>query len=302
MTTINSIGFNNAAGDIGGAQIPAHAFNEWCKILGVDCTFSTSVKGECDWMFLSTPGPMVGKTEIPTVPFAMMIHAEFDYNLYESLHPLLDSPLCKLVVVIGLDYWKFPQKELYWHPCTLPRYLIKEDTEFSLEKRKGLIYAARVSSWKGINKLAALSNYKKFYDAVDRTIDIFGGQSSDFDIEPGRYNWSSSRYSIMNGDMDDIFPRYKYFWDVSGSPKYKIKIPRLNLAAVEAMSFGCTPVADPDTAYPFADWIIDLRKGFPKNYRIAQMEMKDKVLKSPCSYDAVQKQVTDIIDFMEKFA
>lgn len=301
---INSICFHPLKEQVGGSQIPAYAFQAWCDILKVDCDIDTVINNNCDWMFLSTAGtindPDIGEI---TVPFAMMIHAEFDANIYPEADNLLNHELCKLVVVIGEGYWITKQTQLYWHPCTLPYYLMTEDTEFETSNRYGLLYAARISSWKGINKLAALSQYRHFFDSVDHRIDIYGKQSSHFVLERGRYNLKNESYNIYDFEkMGQLYSRYKYIWDVSGTAEYKMPIKRLNLAAVEAMKFGCIPIADPDTCYPFVKkWIVDLSQGFPYDFKVSQDLMKEEVLKSPICYDSVKKQVENIIDFMEKF-
>jgi hypothetical protein len=237
------------------------------------------------------------------VPFAMMVHAEFDNDIYPSIDLLLNDPFCKLVVVIGEGYWMSQQPQLYWHPCTLPYYLMTEDTEFDNSNRYGLLYAARISRWKGINKLAALSQYHHFLSSVENRIDIYGKQTSDFVIEPGNYQMMNERYNIWDFEkMGQLYSRYKYIWDVSGTAEYKMPIKRLNLAAIEAMKFGCIPIADPDTCYPFAQqWIVNLNRGFPEHYKISQLAMKELVLQSPICYDQVKKQVENIIDFMEDF-
>ena len=301
---INSICFHPKTHQVGGGQVPAYAFSTWCRILEVRCGVSYGIDNDCDWMFLSTPGIM--KTDyIQEIekPFAMMIHAEFDKDLYPALDKLLDHEMCKLVVVIGEQYWGFTKPQLYWHPCTLPQYLMKEDTTFDNSNRYGLLYAARISSWKGINKLAALSEYDHFFSEVDGRIDVYGKQSSDFVIEPGRYTFKDEAYSIYDFDtMGQLYRQYRYIWDVSGSPTYELEIKRLNLAAVEAMKFGCIPIAGGDSAYPFArKWIVDLNRGFPSDYLGSQQRMKEQVLQSPICYDAVQKQVENIINHMEQY-
>lgn len=304
MTQINSVCFHPEEEQVGGSQVPAYAFKDWCKILKVRCGVTYNIDNDCDWMFLSTAGQIhenyLNKIE---VPFAMMIHAEFDNDIYPNIDHLLDHEMCKLVVVIGEGYWITNQPQLYWHPCTLPYYLMADHTQFDNSNRYGLLYAARISSWKGINKLAALSQFKYFQNEVDNRIDIYGKQSSDFVIEKGNYNMMNERYNIYDFEkMGHLYSRYKYIWDVSGTAEYTMPIKRLNLAAVEAMKFGCIPIADSDTCYPFANkWIVNLEKGFPANYRLAQEKMKKEVLKSPICYNSVKQQVENIIDFMEKF-
>lgn len=304
MTTINSICFHPETHQVGGGQVPAFAFKAWCEILNIDCNMHVGVDNDCDWLFLSTPGIMKADyIHDIEVPFAMMIHAEFDFDLYPALTYLLHHEMCKLVVVIGEGYWNFDKPELYWHPCTLPEYLISENTHFDNSNRYGLLYAARISSWKGINKLAALSEYDHFFSEVDGRIDVYGEQSSEFKIEPGRYDMKNKAYSIYEFDkMEKLYQQYRYIWDVSGNANYQLEIKRLNLAAVEAMRFGCIPIAGASSAYPFArKWIVDLNRGFPSDYISAQTQMKEEVLQSPICYDSVQSQVENIIDFMEKY-
>lgn len=304
MTKINSICFHPKVEQVGGGQIPAYAFQNWCTMLGIHCNVKTEIDNNCDWMFLATPGEigslLPNKIE---VPFALMIHAEFDSKIYPAYTSLRHHPLCKLVVVIGENYWNTKQPQFYWHPCTLPKYLMTENTTFDNDNRNGLLYAARISKWKGINKLAALSQFNTFMDNVDGIIDVYGKQTSDFIIEKGNYNLKNQRHNVYEYEaMGKIYSKYKYIWDVSGSVDYKIKIKRLNLAAIEAMKFGCVPIADHDTCYEFAkSWVIDLKNGFPFKYYDAQQRMKEGALNSSISYVEVKIQVQRIIDYMEDY-
>ena len=299
---IKTICFHGNKDEIGGGQIPAFAFHEWLGIFGIESKIGFEIDNDADWLFLATPGRMMEELiKDIEVPFAMMIHAEFDVNIYPSLPKLLKNSNCKLIVVIGEQYWDFDQPQLYWHPCTLPYYLMTEGDNFDNSNRYGLLYSARISKWKGINKLSALSKFKPFLDSVDHRIDVFGKQTSDFIIEPGNYTLVNKGVDIYDKkSICNLYRQYKYFWDVSGSKEYDIKIKRLNLAAIEAMKFGVIPIADGKTAYPFSKkFMIDLENGFPGDFVFAQEKMKEDVLNSPICYDAVEKQVKNIIDFME---
>lgn len=295
---------------IGGAQVPSYAFHEWCEEIGIDsCVIrydDVNKMNECDWVFFGTPGRMnsIGEYVFPlerlSVPFAVMIHAEFDKDIYSQFGEFLSHPLRRCVVTIDTDYWNL-EKKFYWHPCTLPSYLLKEEHEFDNSNRYGILYAARVSSWKGINKLSALSLFKDFNESVDYRIDVYGEKTSDFQVEDGNFNWKKKAFSIYDElETERRNSQYKYFWDVCGTPSYKMPIKRLNLAAVEAIRYGCIPIGDHETIYPYArKFCISLESGFPKDFYSSQQRMKEEVLKSPMSYESVKSQVIRVIDFME---
>lgn len=309
---IGAVTFHPEREYIGGAQVPTFAFMEWTNELCIESEIvdynDVHRMNSCDWIFFGTPGRMnsiTGKFEFPIdkieVPFAVMIHAEFDVDLYNQFVDFISHPMCRLIVVIGEGYWETKVPQLYWHPCTLPDYLIKETTEFENSNRYGLIYAARISTWKGINKLAALSLYEDFLTKVDHRIDVYGKRNrGDFVVEEGNFNLFEMDFNIYKvGEIGERNSRYKYFWDVCGTPSYKMPIKRLNLAAVEAMRFGCIPIGNPVTIYPYArEFCVDLGRGFPKDFFSAQEKMKECVLKSPMSYESVKRQVVRIIDHM----
>lgn len=307
---IGAVTFHPEEKYVGGAQVPTFAFYRWCSILGIDCEiidyWDIESLNECDWIFFGTPGrmntiPPAYKFSINdiSVPFVYMVHAEFDLSLYDEWHDFMGHEMCNAVVIIGNDYWQMDVPEFYWHPCTLPEYLLKEEHEFDNSNRYGLLYAARLSRWKGMDKLEPLSRFKDFATAVDNRIDVFG--EGLIDLQGGNYRLHRVAFSIK--DFEEIEKRnsqYKYFWDVCGNAEYQFDIKRLNLAAVEAVRFGCIPIVDKNSVYPFAlDFCVTLENGFPKNFYSAQENMKEKVLESPMSYDSVKAQVEKIIDYME---
>jgi hypothetical protein len=292
------VNFNPDTNQIGGAQVPYYAFSQWCRILDITHMLcSTSCVDDADWYFLPTPGSIEkGKDTIKLdAPFAVMVHADLDRDLYEHFDYYTQHAMCKLVVTVQ-NGWDFPRMA-HWYPCTLPRYLIKEDTQFDNSNRFGLISASRISQWKGLNHLAALSLYKDFLANVDYRIDVYGEGS--FDMLPGNYE-RKGQYSTYNIDWIKTLRQYRYFWDGAYhkdmTPNYK----RLNLSAVEGIGAGCIPVVMDNSTHPMArKFAVTLSGGFPDNYEAAQERMKEVILNSPMSYEAVKSQVSRIIDIME---
>lgn len=332
---IASFCFHLKKEEVGGAQVPAIAFKKWCDILNVDCdlvgmgdNFSEDIPvpiiniedeselNEYDAVFFSTPGKITISPfnfDKVTAKKAVMFHAEFDNRIYPAFSECAARKDMKKIV-IGKKYWGFKQ-ELLWYPCCLPEYLLTEDivskdTYFNNEDRSGLIYQARLSSWKNSNMLAFLSKSSNFKESVENKIDIVGNFNnenySEFvnDIKPD----ISIENKIYNGyDFQNkrYLSGYNWFWDVSGTPLYKLNLKRFNLSAVEAMRFGCVPIIKKDSLFFEAQkFSIDYEEIFHNtkllgniSQNASRYHMAEVLLdETEYNYNSVMKQISNIIE------
>ena len=271
---IASFCFHTGMEQVGGAQIPAISFYEWAVLFGIDCDIVTNSKNisehipyeirviddeselsEYDAVFFSTPDSFGGSSfdfKKVRTKTAIMTHAEFDNKYYGSEKRFTEIMTgADIQIVIGDNYWGFSD-ELLWYPCCSPSYLLK-DFEFKSDNRDGMLYAARLSKWKNAHLLAMLSRVHSFYESCGEIIDVFGIENNPnyakmiSGIEP-HWNRKSQIYNVY--DFNSVSSRnskYKYVWDVSRAHDYKFELKRFNLSAVEAMRFGCIPIAHIDS-------------------------------------------------------
>lgn len=306
MSRIGIVNFNSAPGQIGGGQVPAVAFYNWCKIHQADAVMMEGPGFErCDWYFLVTPGSFKGSASYkfqPDAPFAVMVHAEMDKDLYDDFSYYINHNLCRLVVTIFEPrYWKgvVNKPMLHWHPCTLPEYLIKPGHKFDNANRSGMISASRISKWKGLDYLATFSMLKEFRDKVDHRIDVYGDANKYVPID-GDYNVFGRHNVYDHSGTVKLFSQYKYFWDAIWHEDLTDSYHRLNLSAFEGIYCGCIPfVRSPYTAPWALKFAVDVRGGFPEDFYSRQERMLEVMLESPASYKAVSAQFERIIDFME---
>jgi hypothetical protein len=310
MTRLASVTFNGKKEQVGGAQIPALAFKKWCDILGIDCDYidynnlwDKQELNNYTGVFFCTPinYSILNECKL-NVPFVSMIHAEFDKKL------IIDeaNDQAEAIAVIGFNYWDcFKPKQLYWHPCTLPEYLLTGDEVFEKNK-SGLIYAARLSKWKNALLLSALTKYQPFMDIVEH-VTVYGEANREWyenAIEILDPNWTRIKgiYSINDfEESKNRFEKFNLFWDVCGNKNYKIKIPRINLAAYEAMKFGVIPIVDQTNTPPSTDYFtIDLNK---LGQDINRINIKRALLVEGArykfyGYNQVKQQVSQIIEVL----
>jgi hypothetical protein len=305
---IASVTFSGSKEQVGGAQIPALAFKKWCDIFNIECDYlnyndiwDKRELNNYNSVFFCTPinNTILKECQL-TIPFVSMIHAEFDKKL------VIDdaNDKAEAIVVIGINYWDcFKPKQLYWHPCTLPEYLLTGDEVFNDDK-SGLVYAARLSKWKNALMLSALTKYKPFMNIVNH-VTIYGEANRAWyedAIEILDPNWTRVRGIYSINDFEETrnrFENFKLFWDVCGNKNYKIKIPRINLAAYEAMKFGGIPIVNqintPESTHPFT---IDLNMlendiniiDYKREYMLAGASYKFY------GYNQVKQQVSRIIE------
>lgn len=295
MPRIASFSFFADKNKIAGDQVPAVAFWKWCQLLDVDCDLVTNANSpnwllpwhqienpaelnDYDAVFFSTMSFFTFDFTAVEVPYCVMLHGEYDKIMYGG-DRWCDSVLlnAKCVPVIGKGFWANPSKEIEWHPCTLPEYLIRDDEKLYMPINRGnsLIYSARLASSKGWDILAHLSKNKDFMSSVDDTIHVYGSinkKATQEKIEEISPDWTIKNgysvydeYAIMQRNQ-----KYKFFWDVFYNRKHKIEMKRLNLSAYEAIKSGCIPIVDERTAPE-----LFLKFGLPT---IAQISSNHKYL------------------------
>lgn len=289
-----SVSFHSAPEQIGGAHIPAVAFADWCELFGVHCDLKYGYEdfSKYDGVFFATP-PDRTVLELK-IPYIVMIHAEFDR--YDQ--DVMDKALAVVVIDQSMKYWPF-KNQIYWHPCCRPNYLLKGDEKFDNYK-KGTLYAARVSTWKNANTLCSFSNLNLFQEYYGPVTILGAANKKEF----GDFI-DSSLSNVNRMDRlfrpDDEILRYQqseFFWDVSGTRYYRMPIKRLNLAAFEAMKYGCIPIVDKNTV-PEAlhEFVVDFRSMLDaKVYSKAlQKVMLSKAESEYFGYYQVREQVEQII-------
>jgi len=263
-----SVTFSPKLENIGGAQIPAFAFKEWCEIFGHDCSVigcSNETNGiditnyntimhpndinflnGFDAIFFSTPIMYcnINMSEIK-IPFMVMIHGESDIDIYGGavIDSMLDHDMCIGVIHINPNSPNIRDK-FYWHPCCSPSDLI--DGKIIPKDNNGLLYASRIRRW---------LNYKLFMKTANENRDI---------IKESHMYGPCSRVEtrmdvIQNHGCINIhigpFKRKEpysdntgLFWDVAGYGDKRIRFKRISLSAYEALKNGYMPIITKGTA------------------------------------------------------
>lgn len=240
MMKLASVSFHSDPKQIGGAHVPAVAFKEWCDIIGVKCdlVFGYEDYSKYDAIFFATP-PDRSVLELK-IPYIVMIHAEFD--TYDK--EVMDKALAVVTIDSSMTFWPF-SRQVFWYPCCRPKFLLHGNEEFDMFK-KGTLYAARVSTWKNANTLAAYSNLNRFQEMYGPVTIIGTANTPAYGEFVNNAISNVCRIDRLFSPDDEIYlyQQAEYFWDVAGTRKYRLPIKRLNLAAFEAMKFGCIPIVD----------------------------------------------------------
>lgn len=291
-----SVSFFHEPSQIGGAHVPALAFKGWCDKLGVDCDLieynSGSLEGY-DGIFFATP-PDWTVVKFLISPFVVMIHAEFD--AYDPR--VMDK--ADAVIVIGEDFWDFP-KQIHWHPCTNPEHLLTGYEVFS-QNKKGLLYAARLTTWKSANVLCALSTQSDFL-ADFGPIDIYGKANDpqfDYAIRCIDSNVKFHDGIYVRADLMIEYIQKDTYWDVFGKKGYDIHMKRLNLSCYEAMKHGCIPIVNMDNVPSMVkSFCIDHR--FLSSYydlEFMRRNMLEAAKTEFFGYEQVKVQVKKILEVL----
>jgi len=240
--------------------------------------------------FFATPGPAKGPDNYDqyfkslSIPFVVMIHGEYDLGLYSAggVGQIVHHPMCQALLVMTEDsmpVWQRhlqPRRMLTFHPCTLPDLLLREDTEWNSGERRGLIYAARLTTVKHAPLLAELTCHDSFMAACDNTVDVHG-VAPIFHIEKNcefpnrRWQRFPGFYNVYDVEsVRRMFASYIFYWEIFGARTHKWRFRRYNLSAVEAITAGCIPIVNPQYAPdhyrtlsfspqldPFGDWSVE---------------------------------------------
>lgn len=353
---IASVGFHFNTQEIGGASVPAVAFYQWLKefgyfnaeLLSFDYYRANQFQNikdlrhcgpeifaeklnKFDFIYFCSPGFFVQKQkERPTLdwesitkPFVVHIHGECDVELYgeENIKHILSHPMCKALVTVDYmqKFWRQFRDdlpELYYYPCTLPAYLIKEETPFINTNRKGIAYAARIANAKNFGALVDLAKRDDFFKLVDGAVHFYGTPMP-HKVQEHRLKLDEADDRIVVEDRifdtyqitarKTMLSNYKYFWDAA----QRISMRRFNLSAYEAMGSGCIPIANfnaiPQWAQSFAihydpqqpdvEFLLAQLKDYSNNFNYFQNVMKNCILLNSASYIAVKKQVKRILRY-----
>lgn len=198
-----------------------------------------------------------------TVPFVIHVHGEYDKRYYnmDMVREILEMGPCHGIVVVRKGYWDTPETfgdspSYEFYPCTLPRYTMREDTEWppspngiSPEQKKNLLYAHRFASVKRPHHLAELTHSQEFLDAVGK-VEAWGPTTGMFNmwerdqkfIQIAQWKRVNRYFNTFAWSHLSWLEHYRFFWDVSGSSRTRYEMNRLDLAGVEAVMAGCAPL------------------------------------------------------------
>lgn len=314
-----------------------HISGEMIRHSGLGCLPDTLK--DYDFVFFATPGPM----NLPgfdleiirdiTVPFIFMIHGEVDLRLYgaERVFQFLNHPECLGYAHIDYtgNYWKktleiAPWKSsFYFHPCTLPEYLIKPESPVpSILHREGCVYAARFAKVKNPILLATLSRQPIVQDAFGGVIDVYGAANkpermAEIEACNPKWNMNEGPFNIYDIDkMKRIWSSYKFFWDVNSYDQYGGGIKRLNLSSIEALSCGVIPLANYESVQPFVKnlslgikpdgSVLDHIQAFSAVKKASEYfdELMPQIFqaaaKSPIGYNYIKDRVEEILNHVER--
>jgi hypothetical protein len=329
---IAAVSFHWAHEDIGGAQVPAVAFKQWCDIFGIKCDLLgftneyidtmhlrpdfvyldleerfLSVINGYDAVYFCTPGPMndegSGRFDFSGIKVPYVFHVHGEYDLSKMYNPFNVADLTNNVSCVGIAtidprgaFWPFSKPMFPWHPCTLPAYLWKPTDPIIRNNGEGVIYAARIArsknpylfSWmaKRHPHLGPFHMYG-IRNKMGRTV-------IEIDESGIRRFPSLTNVYDVKGTMERN-AKHKFFFDVFGNDTLEIKMPRLNLSAVEALRSGCIPIVDMDVV-PYNIHPISLDYRRISEYREPDPELyRATILSSQYSYAAVEGQVAKIV-------
>lgn len=291
---------------IGGGHIPAIAFKKWCKIKGIDCDVidffnldNPEYLNNYDAVFIASPinDSDFKKINI-NVPYAVMVHAEFDLHK-DNLLALKNA---NVIPVIQEGFWLF-DKQVAWHPCTFPEFLFDGTEEIDFYNKRGTVYSGRVTQWKNIYMLACASASVNLFNTEEFSISVYGTTNSDncknaLKSIDTNWTWINKPYDINK--FSSILNTFKFHWDVFGRPdKTPISMKRLNLAAIEALKFGVLPVTNSTTSpgfrfeIPYKPFISC---GYlPRLIKEKQDNLINMIMETHLNYYAIEKQIDKIL-------
>lgn len=282
-----------------------------------------SVLNSYDALFLSTTGEMYNSNTYNehfsdiSVPFSTMIHAEPEMNarLYgQEMNKIFSHPKCRVVLFtsIGLHkYYSLPKSvaTTQWQPCTLPDYLLRDDTIWN-PNPLGLLYAARLTSIKHPDILAKLTHNNEFLEIV-KFVDVYGvapiwHEENRLESFSPRWNRVKGFYNIYDVPATlEFYKKYRYNWEVFGNRKYQGYGRRLNLSAAEAVAAGQIPIVNPDVAplwlhdvavhLDIKDWdendVVNRLRYIDDHYDSMRSLMRARILESEWSWESVSSRI-----------
>jgi len=259
------------------------------------------------------------------VPFMVGVHDE-SYSLEYSRLGYYDqaarNPKFRgFTTVSYVEPYFLPKSPyFYWHPCTLPEYLLKEDTNFPDIQKDGMIFYGRLCYWKKLDLLAQITLNPEILESLQGRVTVIGsvsGRSHYFlvqKLEKMNPQWelvSDAKLSAVDVDeMKSIYSGFRYFWEVVDDKSGEWYLKRFNLVAIESMSQGCIPVVSPyfspEWTHEFSivfskerlmsgDFLSDLRKA-NSEIELRRSRMKEIILNSEWSFESVKSQVARILE------
>lgn len=257
----------------GGGRSAAENFKTHCEFLGHKCDLIDSEIyldqwqsfNKYDFIFFSTPPrSKLMAYEIDRKikkPFAIMIHDETDFSKYEGSFELLAANVnCIAIFHISPDgYYDdgpnqfhigiFARKTIHWSPC-LPAGFHKKT--ILPNKRENILFAGRVTAWKGIMLLDTYS--RKF---TSEKSFVFGKSYPCTWDEHQCNSFNESKYSRINKPFESIEKLRRYgdvFWDITLPRKINgfvlQPVKRINLSSLEALFSGFMPILNKDIIPP----------------------------------------------------
>jgi hypothetical protein len=291
----------------------------------VDCY---DVINDYDGAYFSTAGirpsskkpPVFMKFKHLNVPFIVGVHDEDDYRAYEpNLQAMAGHPKFRGLVVNGMEALSLPIKarKVHWFPCTLPAYLLKESTMWQ-DRPEGLLYAGRLITWRLLPALAQLTKSDAFMNEVQSQVEIrgvapgIGGHALEEKLKTMRPRWSrvEGYFNVYDvKQMQAMYDRRRFFWEVGRVDPGKHYYRRFNLVAVEAIGQGCIPIVSPEFApawthefsilFDHRNWteqdIVSQLRAVNDNYDVHRERMRDIVLNSHWSYENVKIQFRKLL-------
>jgi len=287
-----------------------------------------------DAVYFSTAGIRPSKRRDPDfmdferlkVPFIVGIHDENDYAAYERhLRAMAEHSKFRGFVVNGveaIDLIPIAAPKFYWFPCTLPVYCLRDCTKWQ-ESTHGLLYAGRVITWRLLPILAELTKADSFMQEVQWEVYIrgiapgIGGNALNKKLDAMEPRWTKTDgpFNIFNAsETKAMYGARRFFWDVGRTNLGKTYYRRLNLVAVEAIGQGCIPIVSPEFApewthefsilFDHRNWNLDdtvrKLKFINDQYDIRRARMREILLNSPWSFEAVKGQFVKILDALFK--
>lgn len=289
-----------------------------------------SVLNSYDAVYFSTAGIRPSRRKPPefmefqhlTKPFIVGLHSEDDYVAYEpNLRAMADHPKFRGIVVNGIEALELvpiDTKKLLFFPCTLPAYLLKENTEWE-PNPVGLLYAGRVINWRLLPILAEMTKCDEFMNEVQGTVEIrgvapgMGGHVIEEKLATMQPRWDRVEgvFDVINvPETSAMYANRRFFWDVCRIDPNKQYYRRMNLVAVEAIGQGCIPIVSPAFApgwtHEFAiafdhrsetgrDLIPKLRAA-NDSFDTHRERMKEVILDSDWSYEGVKVQFRNLLE------